>query len=66
MEPWRACRSVVAVLPHFDEVQYPDPDQDPHQSEELDPDPHQNRQRDPDLSGPPHHTSIFWILNTGF
>ncbi len=32
MEPWRACRPVVADLHHFDE------DPDPHLSEKLDPD----------------------------
>ncbi len=38
MELWRAFKSVVADLHHFDMDQDPDPD--PRLSEKLDPDPH--------------------------
>jgi hypothetical protein len=44
MELRRVCTPVVADLHHFDEEQYPDPDEsekleDPHYCEKLNPDP---------------------------
>jgi hypothetical protein len=47
---------VVEDLHHFGEVQDPDPDQDPRQSEQSNPDPDQSIQSDPDPD--PHHSVL--------
>jgi hypothetical protein len=42
VEPWRACRLVVADSHYFNE------EQDSHHSDKSDPDPHQSEKSDPD------------------